>query len=508
MAIRKDIDDMLNNLKDGKPLEQPTIPEKEPVQPVQPVQERMDSAALDALLTSLIGDKSSETAAEPSTEPEIKPKRKKIVINHELPDYEAIREAELKKDAERAEAEKQAEREQLKAEREAEMARIKAEREAAEKAELERIEAERKAAEEAELARIKAERKAAEEAELARIEAERKAAEEAELARIEAERKAAEDAEIQPVDTEDIMAGAIAAVTVEESENEEYDIEEEFAELLNEEKKFPFFKKKSVQNESSKESVISEKKEGFTDVLHNILDEDPNEIINQRRNLTEYDNIPKKDRLKKGFYAVFGVIFSLLACVGLVTVIAKGISLFNSYSSGETRKEGFEEVIYPAVIMDIESFNSPAELPSEQILTAAIWSMIMTDGVTEQYELTFDVVMIPAADVESYAVKLFGDNLPELTHTTVGPSESRFYYNEETKSYNVPVAPVTYTYTPEIKEATKNGDEYTITVDYIDELPAWLPKTSSKSVMFTLSENNGEYQLKSMKILKTSTNAV
>ena len=285
-------------------------------------------------------------------------------------------------------------------------------------------------------------------------------------------------------------------------------IEEEFAELLNEEKKFPFFKKKNVLNESPKESVVSEKKEGFTGVLHNILDEDPNEIINQRKNITEYNSVPRKGSLKKGFYAVFGVIFSLLACVGLVTVIAKGISLFNSYSSGESRKDGFKEILYPAVIMDIESFNSPAELPSEQILTAAIWSMIMTDGVTEQYELTFDVVMIPAADVESYAVKLFGDNLPELTHTTVGPSESRFYYNEETKSYNVPVAPVTYTYTPEIKAATKNGDEYTIEVDYIDELPAWLPKTSSKSVMFTLSENNGEYQLKSMKILKTSTNAV
>lgn len=494
MAIRKDIDDMLNNLKDGKPLEQPAPPPKKPVQPIEPVQEKMDSAALDALLTSLIGDRNSEIAAEPSTEPEIKPKKKKIVISHELPDYEAIREAELKKDAERAEAEKQAERDRLKAEREAEMARIKAEREAAEKAKL---------------ARIEAERRAAEEAELARIEAERRAAEEAELAHIEAERRAAEEEDIQSVKSENIMAGAIAAVADEQNSDEEYDIEEEFAELLNEEKKFTFFKKKPFKTDSANAPAESEiKKEGITDVLHNILDENPNEIINQRKNLTEYNSVPRKESLKKGFYAVFGVIFSLLACVGLVTVIAKGISFFNSYSSGESRKEGFEEVIYPAVIMDIESFNSPAELPSEQILTAAIWSMIMTDGVTEQYELTFDVVMIPAADVESYAVKLFGDNLPELTHTTVGPSESRFYYNEETKSYNVPVAPVTYTYTPEIKEATKNGDEYTIKVDYIDELPSWLPKTSSKSVKFILTENNGEYQIKSMEILATSTNAV
>ena len=145
---------------------------------------------------------------------------------------------------------------------------------------------------------------------------------------------------------------------------------------------------------------------------------------------------------------------------------------------------------------------------SNRMLTAAIWSMIMADDVTLQYEQTFDVVMIPAADVESYAVKLFGDTLPELTHTTVGPAESRFYYNEETKSYNVPIAPVTYTYSPEIKEAIKNNNEYKVKVDYIDELPSWLPKTSSKSVEFTLVEVNGTYQLKAMKILSQSKNSL
>ena len=116
--------------------------------------------------------------------------------------------------------------------------------------------------------------------------------------------------------------------------------------------------------------------------------------------------------------------------------------------------------------------------------------------------------MIPSIDVESYAVKLFGENLPELTHSTIGPAEARFYYNEETKTYNVPVAPVTFTYTPEIREATKSGSDYTVVVDYIDELPSWLPKTSSKSVQFTLTETDDGYLLRSMKILTTNTNAV
>ncbi len=499
MAIRKDIDDMLNNLKDGKSLEQP--PKHDIQSQAEPVQQTgYENMSVDDLLSSLLGNTSSETAAEEvPAEPIVKPKKKKIVISHELPDYEAIREASLRADAERAEAEKQAERNRIKAEREAEIARRQAEKEAAEKA------------------RIEAERKAAEQAELARIEAERKDAEQAELARIEAENKNTisppiDKSEIPHSDNEKIMADAVAAVSTpadtDALTDEEREIQEEFEELLGKKKKPVFFKnwKKPEEPEISDEN--KSKSEGITSVLHNILDENPDEIMNQQKYFAEYDSEPKKGRFKKAFYAVFGVIFALLACVGLVTVIAKSISLIGSYTSGETKKEGFEEIIYPAVIMDIETFNDPTELPSEQILTAAIWSMIMADDVTLQYEQTFDVVMIPAADVESYAVKLFGDTLPELTHTTVGPAESRFYYNEETKSYNVPIAPVTYTYSPEIKEAIKNNNEYKVKVDYIDELPSWLPKTSSKSVEFTLVEVNGTYQLKAMKILSQSKNSL
>ena len=510
MAIRKDLDDMLNNLKDGKPLEQPSdinVQENEPVP-----QDEFKNVSVDELLTSLLGAPNSETAAEPI----VKPKKKKIVISHELPDYEAIRQQSLREDAERAENEKKAERERLKAEREAEMARIEAERKAAEAAEKARIEAERKAAEEAKKARIEAERKAAEEAEKARIEAERKAAEEAEKARIEAEKKAAEKisapidkSEIPHSDNDSIISDAVAAVSTDENIiDEAEEIESEFKELLEKENCFRFFKNKQKTETPKKSEENSDKSESVTGVLRNILDENPDDIMNSQKYFADSETEPKKGRFKKFFYASFGVIFALLACVGLITVIAKSISYFNSYTSGETKKEGFESILYPVVIMDIESFNSPTELPSDQVITAAIWSMILADDVTLQYEKTFDVVKIPAADVESYAVKLFGDKLPELTHTTVGPAESRFYYNEETKSYNVPIAPVTYTYAPKIKEATKNNSEYKVKVDYIDELPSWLPETSSKSVQFTLVEVNGEYQIKAMNIISQSKNSL
>ena len=574
MAIRKDLDDMLNNLKgsaDAGMSARPAHPAPAPVHRPTKAEDKINHMSVDDLLSSLTHEQAAPPSPAESAPAKAAPaqaeapKKKRIVISGELPDYEAIRRADLEKD--RAEAER-------KAVEEAKQKLIEAERRAAEK----------KAAEEAERARIEAERRAAEEAERARIEAERRAAEEAERARIEAERKAAEEAAAESAPysfeeemnvvtssrTEDslggepsvdeLMAAAFAAVKAEnetdEPETEEAepaaeaeqesdpvgnmietireDAEKKLSDLekpaeeetpaeeeaseenddepadKSEERKKRFFSRKKENDEAAESAEEQEKPKGkLTSTLEKIMDEDPEEIIAERSEKTEEDDgsdEPQNGKLKKRLYTVFGVVFAVLACVGLITVIAKSIDLFSSFTSGSSKKSGFADVVYPAVIMDIESFDDPTQLTSDQVITAAIWSMIMTDGTLDQYEKTFDVVRVPAVDVESYAVKLFGDDLPELTHTTVGPAESRFYYNEEKESYNVPLTPVTFTYAPEIKSVTKNGSDYTVDVDYVDELPEWLPKTSSKSVQFKLKETSEGYQIKSMKVLSENNN--
>ncbi len=630
MAIRKDLDDMLNNLKSnnegGAPVrrEEPVqVPEHKP----NSVEEKFNRMTVDDLLTTLSHEKEAPVQAAPApTEPApaAEPvKKKRIVISGELPDYEAIRQAELAKDRAATE-QKRLEAERMAAAREAEIRRAEAERKAAEEAERQRLEAARKAAEEAERQRLEAARKAAEEAERQRLEAAKKAAEEAERQRLEAARKAAEEADRQRLEaarkaaeeaaaakstftakpftpappaktaapaaapapaapvgapenadnsysfeeeinvvvssqTEDslggeptvdeLMAAAFAAVKAEAEEIAEAPEEAEEAPAGEESETDPVgdmidtiredAEKKmseldetpepeeeapaeeepadepdsSEETEESGEDEVSEAKKRFEDMkeaggeaeeaekpkgkitaaLEKIMEEDPDEIIAERSEKVEDDDVLAEQgsgKLKKRLYTIFGIVFAVLACVGLITVIATAGRLFGKFTSGDSKKTGFADVVYPVVIMDIESFDEPSQLTSDQVITAAIWSMIMSDGTLDNYEKTFDVVRVPAVDVESYAVKLFGDDLPELTHTTVGPAESRFYYNEEKESYNIPLTPVTFT----------------LVVDYIDELPEWLPKTSSKSVQFTLVETSEGYRIKAMKVLAENNN--
>ena len=291
-----------------------------------------------------------------------------------------------------------------------------------------------------------------------------------------------------------------------EAENESHDAEDVPDEEENVQSELPA---------EDKEDDDAPKYEGKAKklVLRRILDENPDAIINERSEKTEDDEESSQDKskakFKKRLYMILGAVFSVLAVIGLVTVIAGGVGLIKRFASGEEKKDGFTELVYPAVIMDIEAFDSPDELTSNQIITAAIWSIVMSEERVSKYSVSpgTDTIFIPYMDVEARAVEMFGENHPEFNHCTVGPLESRFVYSDG--AYNVKLNPITFTYSPEIRSIVKSGSKYTLTVDYIDELPFWMEKSIAKSVEFSLTEkDDGSYTIDSMGIIYVKSSNV
>ena len=581
------VDDLLNALTDTKQPEPVEVPEEEEVPVIvssvmhteaSTQSTRVFSAAEIAEMEAKAAEK-AEPAAEEKPVPK---KKKKIVISAELPDYEEIRRRDLEKDRLEREAADKAARETE------EKARLEAERAAREAEEKARLEAERVAREAEEKARLEAERVAREAEEKARLEAERAAREAEEKARLEAENTAHEvtaeegSDEVHGEETDD-KSGIFSKIKnifssdKEEPESDgETDTEEnpvsELAEELfgnmnngletadesepptdltetESEIATPPILDETAEDDDSTDSVDSlldnirentaaaiadleapavekeetpetpaevpeepakKRKSRVTSALEGILDENPDEIISERSEKTEDDvKTPKKRHFKKKLYTVLGVVFSIFAVIGIVATVTKCAGLLKSFTSGEVKKDSFTQMIYPAVIMDIESFNSPEELTSEQVITATLWSIIMDDSKSSKYESSLgDTVSIPDVDVEKYAVELFGEDLPTFEHCTVGPVESRFYYSDG--AYNVRLRPIIFTYSPEIKSIVKSGSNYTLTVDYIDELPSWMEKSVAKTVEFGLTQNDdGTFCIKSMKILSVkSSNAL
>lgn len=219
---------------------------------------------------------------------------------------------------------------------------------------------------------------------------------------------------------------------------------------------------------------------------------------------TKVAEITKKSESNKSAVSVkknniLALICIILAIIGVMAIINYCVS---NVGGGKSSKEKFAKAVYPAVIMDINSFDNPSELPNDQILSATIWSIVIDDKKLSKYTERMGVVNIPATDVEKYAVELFGEDIPELTHTTVGPVESKFYYNVEAESYNIQVKPDTFTYSPEVTSVSRENGNYIVDVEYVEEHPEWMEKSVSKSAEFSLSKNNsGGYKINSMKVL-------
>ncbi|WP_294411985.1 hypothetical protein [uncultured Ruminococcus sp.] len=320
------------------------------------------------------------------------------------------------------------------------------------------------------------------------------------------------DKQRQVIDMRRSQMGAVAPEAAEEAVPEETaPAVDEYEEAINEATSTEgLFEIEETAEETAaepeKSEAPAEKAEKEPSTFKKILDEDPAELIAQRSEHVESSeaetiaDTPKKKRL----YTVLGVVLTAFAIIGIIATIAKGIGFAKSFTSGEVKKDSFTQMIYPAAIMDIEPFSDPSQLTSEQVITATIWSIIMDDSKVSKYDLTLDTVSIPDVDVEKYAVELFGENLPAFEHATVGPVESRFYYSDG--AYNVKVKTITHTYAPEIKSITKNGNEYTLNVDYIAELPQWMEKTVAKQAEYKLIEKeDGTFQYSSMKILSVNS---
>ena len=315
------------------------------------------------------------------------------------------------------------------------------------------------------------------------------------------------DKQRQVIDMRRSQLGAVAPEAVQTvPEVSEAPAVDEYEEAINAETMFEAEEAaQDMAEEAEKAEEPAEQPKKSESTFAKILDEDPAELIAQRSEHVESSvsdtaaESPKKKRL----YAVLGVVLTAFAIIGIIATIAKGIGFAKSFTSGEVKKDSFTQMIYPAAIMDIEPFSDPSQLTSEQIITATIWYIIMDEDKVSKYDLTLDTVSIPDVDVEKYAVELFGANIPAFEHTTVGPVESRFYYSDG--AYNVKVKTITHTYAPEIKSIVKNGSEYTLTVDYIAELPQWMEKTVAKQAEYNLIEKeDGTFQYNSMKILSVN----
>lgn len=164
-------------------------------------------------------------------------------------------------------------------------------------------------------------------------------------------------------------------------------------------------------------------------------------------------------------FFVVGLVIIALALVGLYTTVTSAVGTISDIANKTALKSEFADFVYPFVVTDSPAFESIADAPPSVIVNTAIWKIIMS-GNTEKYENDGTNMTVSQIDVESSAASLYGYSVT-VEHQTVGVGDSTFTYNEESKSYTVPMDPNYNTYWPRVGEVSNVGETYTVTVEYM-----------------------------------------
>lgn len=215
--------------------------------------------------------------------------------------------------------------------------------------------------------------------------------------------------------------------------------------------------------------------------------------------------IKKMPRRQKNAVPVGGIM-TVLAVIGLISVIFASITFTSKLLDNTAEKQKFAKIIAPVLMFDPVPFERATDIDPIQLLNSSLWAALYSD---KRDSYTYDEVnqlILPASDIDVACSKLFGPEV-KLEHQTFGDYETTYVYDEEIKAYHVPVTGQMSVYTPVVEEITKKGDVYSLIAGYIPPGSAWTMDFSGnrsqpepeKYMTYELKKSGDDYQLIAIK---------
>ena len=150
----------------------------------------------------------------------------------------------------------------------------------------------------------------------------------------------------------------------------------------------------------------------------------------------------EKTNARNRHTAPIGLVFIVLCVIGLYTVFTWCFDLTRNLADNTAQKTRFEQMLLPVVMFDPPDFTDPASCDNEFLLQSSLWACMLRDRRGSYQFDEYDRMVIPATDVESQAVVLFGPDV-KLERKTIGDMENAYQYDSEIASYHVPIIAMT-----------------------------------------------------------------
>lgn len=208
---------------------------------------------------------------------------------------------------------------------------------------------------------------------------------------------------------------------------------------------------------------------------------------------------PKKRR----FFFIFAIFVIVMAIIGCVSTVRFVSDFTGRLLDNTSLKNEFAQFIFPVVINDIPPFESASEIPNTVMVNSAIWNILINKDTSAYENGNNQALTIPEYDVMVSCREIFGSSVT-MEHQTVGSTEVRFIYDEETHTYTASKNTRYLTYAPDIVDMTENQGIYTLTVGYLPPTVASVAGISGmevepeKYMVYTIERWNGKNTLLSV----------
>lgn len=180
---------------------------------------------------------------------------------------------------------------------------------------------------------------------------------------------------------------------------------------------------------------------------------------------------------RRRYAAPIGGIFIILCLIGLMALIGACFNFTRDILNHAGRKHQYEWMLLPVVMFDPPPFEDAVNFDGLSLLQSSIWATLLGEARDKYDQDDNFMLVVPASDVDVTASNLFGPDVV-LNHGSFGDFEISYVYDEDTRSYHVPVDVITPSYTPSVEKITRKGDTLWLRVGYV-------PPSSVMDITFT-----------------------
>ncbi len=200
---------------------------------------------------------------------------------------------------------------------------------------------------------------------------------------------------------------------------------------------------------------------------------------------------------------LLGLIILIFAVVGIVLTALWGINLVTGSDEKTNEFASYNEFLSPVAAVDADPFDDITAADREQLLGAAIWSILSNESTPDTYPYKGGYMLIPVKDVESAYMAIFGPETAQtLKHMTVQGYNCTFEYDATNAVYKIPVTTISPVYTPQVTAVERSGTSLVVTVNYLaaeswirDEEGNFVAPDADKVMQITLREISGSYYI-------------